>query len=65
MKDKKYYKVKDHCDCTGEYRRAAHSIFNLKYSSPKKVPIVFHNGSNNDYHFIIKELAKEKFRRRH
>ena len=59
MKDKKYYKVKDHCHC------AAHSIFNLKYSAPKKVPIVFHNGSNNDYHFIIKELAKEKFRRRH
>ena len=31
----------------------------------KKVAIVFHNGSNNDYHFIIEELAKEKFRRRH
>ena len=26
---------------------------------PKKVPIVFHNGSNYDYHFIIKELAEE------
>ena len=24
-----------------------------------KVPIVFHNGSNYDYHFIIKELAEE------
>ena len=26
---------------------------------PKTIPIVFHNGSNYDYHFIIKELAKE------
>ena len=26
---------------------------------PKKIPIVFHNGSNCDYHFIIKELAEE------
>ena len=26
---------------------------------PKKIPIVFYNGSSYDYHFIIKELAKE------
>ena len=26
---------------------------------PKKIPIVFHNGSNYDYHFIIKELVVE------
>ena len=26
---------------------------------PKKIPIVFHNASNYDYHFIIKELAEE------
>ena len=25
----------------------------------KKIPIVFHNGSTHDYHFIIKELVKE------
>ena len=25
----------------------------------KKIPIVFQNGSNYDYHFIIKELAEE------
>ena len=31
----------------------------LKYSVPKKIPIAFHNGSNYDYHFIIKELAEE------
>ena len=44
---------------TGEYRSAAHSICNLKYSVPKEIPIVFHNGSNYNYHFIIKELAEE------
>ena len=38
---------------------AAHSIYNLKYSVPKKIPIAFHNGSNYDYHFIAKELAEE------
>ena len=26
---------------------------------PNKIALVFHNGSNNDYHFIIKELAKK------
>ena len=24
-----------------------------------KIPIVFHSGSNYDYHFIIKELGEE------
>ena len=26
---------------------------------PKKIPIIFNNGSNYDYHFIIKKLAEE------
>ena len=59
MKDKKHRKVKDHCHYTGEYRGAARSICNLKHSVPKKIPIVFHNASNYDYPFIIKELAEE------
>ena len=36
-----------------------HNICNLEYSVPKNIPIVFYNESNYDYHFIIKELAKE------
>ena len=59
FKDKKYPKVRDDCHYTGEYRSAAHTTCNLKYSVPKKIPIVFHNGSNYDYHLIIKELAEE------
>ena len=43
----------------GDYRGATHSICNSKYSVPKRIPIVFHNGSNYNDHFIIKELAEE------
>ena len=36
-----------------------HSICNLRYKRPVEVPVVFHNDSNYDYHFIIKELIEE------
>ena len=52
-------KLKDHCHYTGKFRRAAHSVWNLRYKVPKEIPAVFHNGSTYDYHFIIKKLAKE------
>ena len=52
--NKKYRKVRDHCHYTGEQRDAAQSICNLNYSIPKETTIIFHNGSNYDYHFIIK-----------
>ena len=32
---------------------------NLRYKVPKEIPIVFHNGSTYDSHFIIKELVKD------
>ena len=54
-----FFKVKDHCHYTGKYRGAEHRIYNLKYSIPKEIPVVFLNGSNYYYHFIIKELAKK------
>ena len=62
MKDKKYRRIRDHCRYTREYRGAAHSTCNLKYIVPKKISLVFQNGSSYDYHFIIKELA-EKFKK--
>ena len=34
-------------------------LCNLRYKIPKEIPVVFSNGSTYDYHFIIKELAKE------
>ena len=59
VKDRKHANVRDHCHYTEKYRGAIHSICNLKYNVPKKNLIVFHNGSNYDYHFIIKELVEE------
>ena len=58
-KDEKYFNVQVHCYFTGKYGCATHSIYNLEYSVPIKNPIVFHNGSNNDYRFILKDLAEE------
>ena len=55
-----YKKVRDHCHYTGKYRGSAHSICNLKFNVPNEVPVVFHNGSNYDYHFIIKELISKR-----
>ena len=52
-------KVRDHCHFTGKYRGAAHNTCNLRYKVPKNIPVIFHNGSTYDYHFIIKELASE------
>ena len=57
--DKKQQKVRDHCHYIGKYRGAAHNICILRYKVPKEIPVVFHNGSTYDYHFIIKELVKE------
>ena len=58
-KDKKYHKVRDHCHYTGKYRGAPHNNCNFHYKIPKEIPVVFHNGSTYDYHFIIKQLARE------
>ena len=58
--DKNKKKVRDHCHYTGKFRGAARSERNLRYKVPKEIPVVLHNGSLYDYHFIIKQLA-EKF----
>ena len=54
-----YHKVRDHCHYTRKIRGAAHNICNLQYKVTKKNPVVFHNGSTYDYHFVIKQLAKD------
>ena len=56
---RKMRKVGDDCHYTGKYKGAAHSNCNLNYKIPREIPVVFHNGSTYDYHFITKQLAKE------
>ena len=55
---KLFHKVRYHCHYTGGFRGAAHNICNLRYKTPNKIPVIFHNGSTNDYHFIIKQHLK-------
>ena len=43
----------------GKYKGATNSIYYLKYGIPKVTSAIFHNGSNYDYHFVIKRLAKK------
>ena len=56
--DKKCCNVRDHRHYTGKCREAADNICNLRYKTPKKIPVVCHNGSKYDYHFIIKNQQK-------
>ena len=56
---KLYHKVRYQCYYTEKFRGAAHTICNLRYKTPKEIPVAFHNGSTYDYHFIINKLAKE------
>ena len=57
--DKRYPKVRDHCQYTGKHRGVANNTCNLIYSIPKEMPMIFYNGSNYGYHFVITELVKE------
>ena len=34
-------------------------IYILKYSTPKEITVICHNGSNYDYNFIMRKLAEE------
>ena len=56
-------RARDHCHLSGKCRGAAHEICNLKYQVPKFFPVVFHNFSGYDRHYLLKhwEIAKEIF----
>ena len=58
MKDKKYRKVRYHFHFAGGYRDVEHSICNIKYSVPKKVPITLIMDLVM-INIVLKELAEE------
>lgn len=52
-------KVRDHDHLTGFYRGAACNSCNLNYKVPRFVPVVLHNLSGYDAHFIVPELGRD------
>jgi hypothetical protein len=54
---KKDYKVRDHCHVTGKFRGPAHNSCNLNAKQPHFIPILMHNLSGYDSHFIVRELG--------
>ena len=53
-----FLKIKDYDYYSGKYRGPAHILCNSRYQEQGNIPVMIFNGSNHDFHLIIKELAK-------
>ncbi|KYM93403.1 hypothetical protein ALC62_15993 [Cyphomyrmex costatus] len=52
-------RARDHCYVTRRYRGPAHKGCNVNYKDSPYVPVVFHNLSGNDAHFVVQEIATQ------
>ena len=52
-KHKNHKNVRDHDHYAGQFRGAAHSICNLRYSTQINVPVIFYNGNNYDFNLLV------------
>ena len=50
----------DHCHITGKFRGPACNTCNLKFKTPRFLPVFFHNLTNYDLHLFIRELGVDK-----
>lgn len=53
------YKVRDHDHLTGIYRGAACNLCNIQYRLPNYIPVILHNLSCYDAHFIVPQLGRD------
>ena len=55
-------KFRDHCDLTGKYRSAAHSICNINVIQKQSsfIPFIFRNFSDYDCYMFLKKLVDKK-----
>ena len=58
-KYKNYCKVRDHDYYIGKFGGVAHSICNIRAKIINDIPVISHNGSRYDYHFIIEGVVKK------
>lgn len=53
------HKVRDHDHLTGNYRGPACNNCNINYKLPRFIPVILHNLSGYDSHFIIPQLGRD------